>query len=118
MKTSTDPRHKKRETRVSAMFAHSFSSANQSSTITTLLSHLNTLDRAIALAAPEWPLEKINKIDLAILRVATDELMYGDTPPKVAIDEAIEIAKKYGAESSPSFINGVLGTILSRKETT
>ncbi|KKU25981.1 MAG: N utilization substance protein B-like protein [Microgenomates group bacterium GW2011_GWA2_46_16] len=105
MKTSTDPRHKKREAHVSAMFAHSF-----------VPNFTTPVDALIESAAPEWPLDKINRIDLAILRVSTDELMNSDTPPKVVIDEAIEIAKKYGAESTPSFINGVLGTILTKKE--
>lgn len=116
MKTSTDPRHKKRELRVSAMFAHSFSQPGDDKLLTDLLPHLEEIDRAISNAAPEWPLSHINKIDLAILRVATDELLYSDTPPKVIIDEAVEIAKKFGAENSASFINGVLGTILKSKE--
>lgn len=115
MKTSTDPRHKKREMRVSAMFAHSFNQPVQEKLIADLLPHLEDIDRAISTAAPEWPLNNINKIDLAILRVATDEILYSDTPPKVAIDEAVEIAKKFGAENSASFINGVLGTILKSK---
>jgi len=117
MKTQTDPRHKKREERVSAMFAHSFSSPSDNKIVTTLLSHLEAIDAAIHAVAPEWPLANINRIDLAILRVATDELLYSDTPPKVVIDEAVEIAKKYGAENSSSFINGVLGTILKSKQT-
>lgn len=117
MKTSTDPRHKKREERVASMFAHSFSTPSSDKIVETLLSHLGAIDAAISAAAPEWPLNNINRIDLAILRVATDELLYSDTPPKVAIDEAVEIAKKYGAENSASFINGVLGTILKSKQT-
>lgn len=104
MKTSTDPRHKKRVTRVSAMFAASFTPG-----------FIHPLDPLITAAAPEWPLSNINRIDLAILRVAAEEIMTSDTPPKVVIDEAIEIAKTFGAESSPSFINGVLGTILKKK---
>ena len=115
MKTSTDPRHKKREERVSVMYAHSFATPQELKIVATLLSHLGALDCAIALAAPEWPLTNMNRIDLAILRVATDELLYSDTPPKVVIDEAVEIAKKFGAENSASFINGVLGTILKNK---
>ena len=87
------------------MFAHSFTPG-----------FTTTVDSFIESAAPEWPLTKINRIDLAILRVSTDELLNNDTPPKVVIDEAVEIAKKYGAESTPSFINGVLGTILPKKE--
>lgn len=84
--------------------------------VANLLTHLSEIDSAISSAAPEWPLSNINRIDLAILRVATDELLYSDTPPKVAIDEAVEIAKKFGAENSASFINGVLGTILKSKQ--
>lgn len=101
MKTSTDPRHKKRELKVAKLFASSF-----------IPGFTSPLDKLISEAAPEWPLNNINKIDLAILRVAADEMTNSDTPPKVVIDEAVEIAKKYGAENSASFINGVLGTIL------
>lgn len=104
MKTSTDPRHKKRELKVFKLFASSF-----------IPGFVSPIDTHISAAAPEWPLSNINRIDLAILRVATEELMSSDTPVKVIIDEAVEIAKKYGAESSPSFINGVLGTILKNK---
>jgi N utilization substance protein B len=104
MKTSTDPRHKKRELAVAKLFASSF-----------IPGFTSPLDEQISKAAPEWPLKNINKIDLAILRVATEELLNSDTPVKVIIDEAVEIAKKYGAESSPSFVNGVLGTILKNK---
>lgn len=104
MKTSLDPRHKKRELAVAKFFASSF-----------IPGFTSPLDEHISKAAPEWPLKNINKIDLAILRVATEELLNSDTPVKVIIDEAVEIAKKYGAESSPSFVNGVLGTILKNK---
>ena len=116
MKTSTDPRHKKREERVASMFAHSFTIPSEDKVVASLLSHLSAIDAAISSAAPEWPLSNINRIDLAILRVATDELLYSDTPEKVVIDEAVEIAKKFGAENSASFINGVLGTILKSKQ--
>jgi N utilization substance protein B len=69
------------------------------------------IDNLITEAAPAWPIDKLNKIDLAILRLAVYELEYEKTPPKVVIDEAVELAKEYGSESSSSFINGVLGTI-------
>ncbi len=101
MKTSTDPRHKKREKQVAKLFASSFTPG-----------YTTTIDEIISKAAPDWPIASINKIDLAILRHATTELMSSDTPVKVVIDEAVEIAKKYGAENSSSFVNGVLGTIL------
>ncbi len=104
MKTSLDPRHKKRELKVAKLFASSF-----------IPGFTSPYDEAISIAAPEWPLKNINKIDLAILRVATEEIMSSDTPVKVIIDEAVEIAKKYGAENSASFVNGVLGTILKNK---
>ena len=104
MKTSTDPRHKKRELKVFKFFGQSF-----------IPGFTTPSDSIISAAAPEWPLANINRIDLAILRVATEEMDSSDTPVKVIIDEAVEIGKKYGAENSPSFINGVLGTILKAR---
>lgn len=104
MKTSTDPRHKKRELLVFKLYSQSF-----------IPGFTSPVDSYISTAAPDWPLTNINRVDLAILRVATEELLHSDTPVKVVIDEAVEIAKKYGAENTPSFINGVLGTILKNK---
>jgi len=72
------------------------------------------LDKKIGNAAPTWPIDKLNKIDLAILRLAVFELSNKSTPPKVVIDEAVELAKEFGSEASPSFINGVLGTIFKQ----
>ena len=75
--------------------------------------NLTLLDEEIRKAAPEFPIDKINKIDLAILRLAAYEMLITRTePPKVIIDEAIELAKEFGGETSPSFINGALGKIL------
>ena len=79
-----------------------------------ILSHLVELNRIIEKAAPEWPLEKITIVDRNVLRVGLYELLYGnkeEVPPKVAINEAIELAKNFGGESSGRFINGVLGTV-------
>src|SRR3989344_446517 len=74
---------------------------------------LPLIDGAIASAAPEWSLDKISKVDLAILRLAVFELtIEKKEPPKVVIDEAVELAKTYGGDGSPPFVNGVLGTIL------
>lgn len=76
--------------------------------------HLKDIDNIIIKAAPDWPLEKIAIIDRNILRVGLYELLYadpGEVPPKVAINEAIELAKNYGGSNSARFINGVLGTI-------
>ncbi len=76
--------------------------------------HLDDVDKIIVKAAPEWPLDKIAVIDRNILRIGLYELLYADpeeVPPKVAINEAIEIAKNYGGPNAARFINGVLGTV-------
>jgi N utilization substance protein B len=78
------------------------------------LQHLPAIDRVIAEAAPQWPLEQVAQVDKAVLRLAVYELRHaGDTPPKVVINEAVEIAKEYGGEGSGRFINGVLGHVLA-----
>ena len=70
------------------------------------------LDRIIAIYAPEWPLDQIAAIDRNILRMALWEFaVYHDTPLKVAINEAVELAKQFGSYSAPRFINGVLGAL-------
>ncbi len=71
-----------------------------------------TLDAKIQPIAPEWPIEQIARIDRAVLRLGLYELLYrGDkVPPKVAINEAVELAKAFGSDNSSKFINGVLGT--------
>jgi len=72
------------------------------------------VDAFIAKCAPEWPVEKIAAVDRAVLRLGIYELLFGDyeeVPPKVAINEAIELAKTFGGESSFRFVNGVLGTL-------
>ncbi len=72
------------------------------------------LDAVIAKAAPQWPIDKIAPIDRNILRIGLFELLFSDysaVPPKVALNEAIELAKSYGGETSSKFINGVLGTV-------
>ena len=71
-----------------------------------------TLDHLIAKYAPEWPLEQIAAIDRNILRMALWEFaVYGETPLKVAINEAVELAKLFGSDSAPRFVNGVLGAL-------
>lgn len=72
----------------------------------------NRLDQVIAKYAPEWPLDQIAAIDRNILRMALWEFaVYHDTPIKVAINEAVELAKQFGSDSAPRFINGVLGAL-------
>ena len=79
--------------------------------------NLKKIDKLISQAAPERTIDKINRIDLAILRLAVWELAVDKkNPAKAVIDEAIEVAKRYGAESTPGFVNGVLGTILNKLE--
>jgi len=74
--------------------------------------HQHDIDAIIGPAAPEWPVEQIAKIDKIILRIGVYELMIKrEVPPKVAINEAVELAKTFGGENSSKFINGVLGTI-------
>lgn len=79
--------------------------------------HAAKLDKEIADAAPEWPLEQISLIDRTILRLAIFELtILNDAPPKVVINEAVELSKQFGGENSSKFINGVLGTIYDNIE--
>jgi N utilization substance protein B len=75
---------------------------------------LDQLDKIISVSAPEWPIEKLPLVDRNILRLGLYELLYADrkeVPPRVAINEAIEVAKTYGGMNSGKFINGVLGTV-------
>lgn len=84
-----------------------------------VVNHLKEIDNVITKAAPEWPLDRIATIDRNILRIGLYELLYADkneVPPKVAINEAIELAKNYGGPNAARFINGVLGTIYRELE--
>jgi N utilization substance protein B len=119
MKTSTDPRHIRRREAVKVLFAETFApQSEQPELVIKILAQKNKIDSLIEKAAPAWAIDKLNKIDLAILRLAVYELENDNTPPKVVIDEAVELAKEYGSESSSSFINGVLGTIYKEEEDT
>lgn len=84
-----------------------------------LIEHLDEIDSIIEKAAPEWPLDQISIVDRNVLRIGLYELLYADkeeVPPKVAINEAIEVAKNYGGINSHKFINGVLGTVYNEME--
>jgi N utilization substance protein B len=119
MQTPTDPRHLRRREAVKTLFAETFSpQPNRSELVQAILNQKEKLDKLIGDAAPQWPIDKLNKIDLAVLRLAVFELENEETPPKVVIDEAVELAKEFGSESSSSFINGVLGTIYKDEEKT
>jgi N utilization substance protein B len=76
------------------------------------------LDKTLQPIAPEWPIDQIARMDRIVLRMGLYELLYETkTPPKVVINEAVELAKAFGGDNSSKFINGVLGTVLRQKET-
>ena len=93
------------------------------SLIVGVIEHMKEIDEIIKKSAPQWPLDQISIVDRNVLRLGIYELLYSDkdaVPPKVAINEAIELAKSFGGEISGKFINGVLGTVFdlisSKKE--
>ena len=112
MKTPLDPRHKKRQKLVEELFKIDFHKQRVDKDAKAIFANKEFIDKKIESAAPEFSIDKINKADLAILRLAVYELLVEKTQPtKVIIDEAIELAKEYGGDSSPPFINGALGNI-------
>lgn len=78
--------------------------------------HLTAIDELIEKNATNWSFSRIAKVDLSILRLAIYELKYTDVPQKVAINEAVEIAKTFSTDKSPKFINGVLGSVIKEVE--
>lgn len=117
VKTRHDPRHLERQKTVQDLFEWSFRAKKFSNpTFNKVIASLNTVDQCISKAAPLWPLSQISKIDLAILRLSVYELLVDKSePPKVVIDEAVELGKEFGGETSGRFINGVLGTVIKNK---
>ena len=84
-----------------------------------VIEHLEEIDKIIQKSAPQWPISQFNPIDRNVLRIAVYELLFGnkeEVPPKVAINEAVELAKSFSGDSSRRFVNGVLGTIYREKE--
>ena len=81
-----------------------------------VMKHFDEINELIVTYAPEWPLDKIAKIDRAILEIGVYEIVFsrGEVPPVVAINEAVEIAKHFGDENSPRFVNGVLSTVMKK----
>lgn len=136
MKSKTDPRHAARELALSSIFCWLFSEqgVNESLGLSKELlnlteeehdildlivqgvkTHVDEIDKIIEVSAPDWPLDKISKVDLVILRIAVFEIVYSKkTPTKVAIDEAVELAKEFGNDTSHKFVNGVLGTVAGK----
>jgi len=132
--TNKDPRHEARRVALAILFERAFHSIDQDKSINRVLEVYNeedidrdllnlivtgvaknveVLDEIVAKTAPAWPPDQITKADLITLRIAIFELTIAkNVPPKVAIDEAIELAKEFGGASSASFVNGVLGTVV------
>jgi N utilization substance protein B len=136
MRSKTDPRHAARELALSSIFCWLFSEQGGDESlglskelldlteeehgildiiVQGVKTNVDEIDKIIEESAPEWPLDKISKVDLVILRIAVFEIVYGKkTPTKVAIDEAVELAKEFGNDTSHKFINGVLGTVAEK----
>lgn len=117
--SSTDTRHLHREDIFQQLFAWTFNPEQQTlaatkanETIRQILTALPEIDAQIARVAPERPVEEINKVDLAILRLILWESQTKKTPKKVLVDEGIELAKSFGAEHSAQFINATLARLL------
>ena len=78
------------------------------------MANIEKIDEIVQKCAPEWPISQINRVDLAVLRQAVYELLFKtETPTKVIIDEAVEIAKRYGGKTSSSFVNGALASAIN-----
>lgn len=136
MKRATDPRHLARVLALQELFSKDFNKDSINTDIIPLeelieldeiteynpelykrikegvIGNTHEIDSLITKYAPQWPLDQIKLVDFQILRIAIFEGFIGKiTPPKVALDEAIEIAKEFGGETSSKFVNGVLGAI-------
>ncbi len=140
MKIKTDPRHYARRLALCSIFCWLFSEQDQvectllskdtleleandtdiqltGSIVEGVKANLEKIDNIIVTCAPEWPIDKISKIDLVVLRIAVYELMFSPSvPEKVAIDEAVELAKEFGNDTSSKFVNGVLGSVVVYKK--
>jgi N utilization substance protein B len=134
MKSKSDPRHNARKLALASIFCWLFSDSDDEECL--LLSrdlldtsdydksvideivkgvkdHRKEIDNLIKTNAPDWPLDKISKVDLVILRISIFEIVFSKSvPDKVAIDEAVELAKEFGNDTSSKFINGVLGSVV------
>jgi N utilization substance protein B len=82
-----------------------------------VLEHLDAIDSTIQEVAPEWPIAQMARIDKNVLRLAIYEILFNNSvPAKAAINEAVELAKSFGSDTSSRFVNGVLGTIFNRTQ--
>lgn len=136
MTNKRDPRHEARRVALATLFERTFHSIDPTKSVERILEvyeekkidqnllnlivkgvteGVEALDKIISETAPAWPPDQITKADLIILRISIFELVVAkNVPPKVAIDEAIELAKEFGGTSSGSFVNGVLGTVVKK----
>ena len=134
MKSKNDPRHNARKLALSSIFCWLFSEQDQEKCLELSQSLLKSNNADIALTkeisggvranrkeidslitehAPDWPIDKIAKVDLVILRIAVFELKFGkEMSEKIVIDEAIELSKEFSNDTSSKFVNGVLGSIV------
>lgn len=108
-----DPRHQKRIKLIQELYSFLFNKQTPlSKRCREILKHQSIIDKKITSKAPKYPIEKISKIDLSIIRLAIFELtIEKKEPPKVIINEAIELAKEFSGERSPGFVNAVLAKI-------
>ncbi len=117
MKSKNDPRHQRRIKAIQTLFAWGITGQIDDECINPVIPEINNIDKLISEAAPKWPVDQINKVELAILRYAIWELKnQPNTPPKVIIDEAIEISKEFCENTSSAFVNAVLGNILKKQD--
>ncbi len=122
MTLKNDERHQRRIELMQALFALDFEpqqadpveqeNTHIALTAKEILAQKDSLDQQIKQIATERPIDQINKVDLAILRLIVFESNSTKTPKKVLIDEAVELAKEFGSDNSPKFVNGVLGKLL------
>lgn len=117
MKNPLDPRHTKRKKIIEDLFKIEFHQQKIMPSAQKIYNLKQEIDSQIQKSAPQFPIAKINKVDLAILRLAVYELLFEKTQPeKVVIDEAIELAKEFCGDTSPAFINGALGSIIAEQK--
>lgn len=118
MKKSNDPRHLKRIQIMQSLFSWNFQKKDHPpKDIQEIIANLKEIDHLIQASATNRPIGEINRVDLSILRLSIFELIIRkDTPLKVVIDEAVELGKEYGGDSSSSFINGVLGKVVDLRK--
>jgi N utilization substance protein B len=133
---NTDPRHQARRLALLKLYAEFFGDSGEipeelvsdmpqtvqadlellRNLVDGIKSDITRVDTMITACAPEWPLDRIAKIDLAILRVAVYEIINAKVNASVAINEAVELAKEFGSENSSKFVNGVLGSVVENEK--